>query len=129
MKRFALAPLVLAILPFALAACATLPASATMRSDGFAQLGERTRVGALVVTPLRVEEDSRCPINARCVWAGRLVVLTRIEADGSRETTDMELGRPYVAHGRGIQLSAVLPEKMTGANTRPLPYTFKYEGG
>lgn len=124
MKRFAFA-----FAPLALAACTTLPAAAAVRSDGLARLGEATRVGSLVVTPLRVIEDSRCPINARCVWAGRLVVLTRIEADGRRETTDMELGRPYIAHGRGIQLSSVLPEKLAGEDTRPIPYTFKYDGG
>ena len=45
-------------------------------------LGQPTRVGRLVVTPLRVAEDSRCPINARCVWAGRAVVQTRIDGPG-----------------------------------------------
>ncbi len=112
-----------------LSACATLPAATAVRSDGIAHLGEATRVGVLVVTPLRVIDDSRCPANVRCVWAGRLIVSTRIEADGRRETTDMELGRPYIAHGRGIQLASVQPEKMVGADARPAPYIFKYEGG
>ena len=43
---------------------------------GLARIGETTRVGTLAVTPLRVVEDSRCPINARCIWAGRLILTT-----------------------------------------------------
>jgi hypothetical protein len=61
-----------------LAACATVPTAAPIRDDGLAHLGEATRVGKLVVTPRLVVEDSRCPINARCVWAGRAVVRTDV---------------------------------------------------
>lgn len=113
----------------ALSACATFPAAAPIRDDGLARLGEATRIGALIVTPRSVVEDSRCPINVHCVWAGRLVVSTRIEADGRRETTNMELGRPYIAHGRGIQLTSVSPHKMAGAEAQPLDYLFGFEGG
>ena len=67
------------------ALCATLPAACTSLGDVPAaqavlsegtptRLGVPVRVGAVVVTPLEVVEDSRCPINARCVWAGRLIV-------------------------------------------------------
>ncbi len=76
----------------ALSACATLPAAVPVRSDGLAHLHEATRVGSLVVTPRAVIEDSRCPINARCIWAGRLVLKTRIDGAGWRETVDLTLG-------------------------------------
>ena len=57
----------------ALCACATAPiAQSPIRSDGLAALGQPTRVGALVVTPQALVEDSRCPINARCIWAGQI---------------------------------------------------------
>ena len=54
----------------ALAACTTTPAAP---SDGIPRAGldERIYVDGPYVTPLEVIEDSRCPINARCVWAGR----------------------------------------------------------
>ena len=100
-----------------------------VRQDGHAMLGQPTRVGQLVATPLKVVEDSRCPVNARCVWAGRAIVSTRIDGTGWRETTNMELGRPYITHGIAIQLSSVEPGKMAGQET-PLPaYVFGYTGG
>ena len=100
-----------------------------VRQDGQAMLGQPTRVGQLVVTPMKVVEDSRCPVNARCVWAGRAIVSTRIDGTGWRETTNMELGRPYNTHGIAIQLNSVEPGKMAGQETPPPAYVFGYTGG
>ena len=73
--------------------------------------------------------DSRCPANARCVWAGRAVVQTRIDGPGWRDTTNMELGRPYLSHGVAVQLSWVEPGKMAGSQQAARPYLFGYTGG
>ena len=125
MKR---APLLFAAL--ALAGCAALPiADGTVRNDGMARLGEPTRVGSLVVTPRRVVEDSRCPINARCVWAGRAVVRTQIDGGGWRETRDLTLGAPIATHGTTLALTSVEPGKMAGAEAHPLAYLFGFEVG
>lgn len=122
------------LLAFVLSACATyangpIADGGPIRQDGFAMLGQPTRVGQVVVTPMKVVEDSRCPMNARCVWAGRLVVTTRIDGAGWRETTNMELGRPYITHDVGMQLNSVQPEKMAGEPTPPQAYLFGYTGG
>ncbi len=103
----------------AFSACATTPLpGAPIRSDGLAKLGQPTRVGALVVTPQLVVEDSRCPINVVCVWAGQLIVKTRIDGAGWRETVDLTLGQPYATRGTGLALVSAEPGKMAGA---PLP--------
>jgi hypothetical protein len=125
------------MLPFlalALGACATYPNGpivdgGPIRPDGFAMMGQPTRVGPLVVTPKALVEDSRCPMNARCVWAGRVIVTTRIDGAGWRETTNMELGRPYITHGVAIQLSSVRPDKAAGEPVPPEAYLFGYTGG
>jgi hypothetical protein len=113
----------------ALSACATLPASAPVRSDGFAHLGEATRVGTLVVTPRAVVEDSRCPINARCVWAGRLVLSTLIVGQGWAETRNLTLGERTPLHGTTIALTSAEPGKMAGAAAPATPLLFGFEGG
>ena len=132
MKHSLLLAAAMAAIP--LGACATyangpIVDGGSVRQDGLAMLGQPTRVGRLVVTPLRIVEDSRCPINARCVWAGRAIVSTRIDGAGWRETTSMELGRPYITHGLGIQLSSVEPGKMAGTQTPSSAYLFGYQGG
>ena len=114
----------------ALSGCASLPAAAPIRSDGLARLGEPTRVGTLVVTPRSVVEDSRCPINARCVWAGRAIVRTQIDGRGWRETLNLTLGERTVTHGATLALTSVEPGKMAGAQPAPAqPMLFGFDGG
>ena len=110
-----------------LAACATVPASGPVRSDGLAGLGQSTRVGAVVVTPQAVVEDSRCPINARCIWAGRLVLRARIDGAGWGETTSLTLGQPYATHGVGLALVSAEPGKVAGTPPSPPASLFGFE--
>ncbi|GGD91803.1 hypothetical protein GCM10011515_09340 [Tsuneonella deserti] len=84
-------------------------------------------VGNLVLTPKKLVEDSRCPMNARCVWAGRVVVTTRIDGAGWRETKDLTLGESYGTHGEVFALVGVSPEKTTDREIQPAEYRFTYE--
>ena len=112
----------------ALGACATAPlAGSPVRSDGLATIGQSTRVGTLLVTPQAVVEDSRCPINARCVWAGRLILKSRINGAGWRETVNLTLGEPYATHGTGLALVSAEPGKMVGAAPSPPASLFGFE--
>ncbi len=113
----------------ALSACATLPAAVPVRSDGLAHLGEATRVGRLIVTPRAIIEDSRCPINARCVWAGRAVVRTDVAGPGWRETRNLALGERLETHGTTLTLASLEPGKMAGAQPPFERQTFGFEGG
>jgi hypothetical protein len=83
--------LVLAALLFA--ACtptrADEPPSAPVAvSDGIviAAIGETADLGdGLVVRPLEVLEDSRCPTDVQCIWAGRVRLRVDVEGLGERE--------------------------------------------
>jgi|KBSMisStandDraft_5_1062788.scaffolds.fasta_scaffold89139_2 hypothetical protein len=124
----------LPLLALALSACVAAPNGpivdgGPIRQDGLALLGQPTRVGSVVVTPMKLVEDSRCPMNARCVWAGRAIVTTRIDGTGWRETSNLELGKPYATHNLSVQLSSVQPEKVAGQQPPPQAYVFGYSGG
>jgi hypothetical protein len=94
-----------------------------------AALGEPVKVADVVLTPIRVTEDSRCPINARCVWAGRVTVETRVDGAGWRETVPMTLGEPEGVRGYVLNLISAEPGKMAGApDVKPEDYRFAYEG-
>ena len=111
-----------------LSACATAPpATSPVRSDGLATIGQSTRVGALIVTPQAVVEDSRCPVNARCIWAGRLIVKARIDGAGWRETVNLTLGEPYRTRGTGLALVSGEPGKMAGSPPSPPASLFGFE--
>ena len=122
--------LTLAFAPLALAGCTMVPPpdSTPPQPQGYAvPLGQPVRVGDLVVTPKKVAEDSRCPMNARCVWAGRVVVTTRIVGSNFSDTADLTLGEPFGTHGKMLALVSVRPDKMAGTETQPVDYRFTYE--
>ena len=81
--------------------------------------------GGLRVRPLEVLEDSRCPQNARCVWAGRLRLRVNVDGVGDREIT-LDEGAVETPHG-AFSLVAVSPGPWTDwpEDQRP-PYRFGF---
>ena len=101
--------------------------SAPEGTDGWQAIGERGEIGPVIV-PLRVIEDSRCPMNARCVWAGRLVVETEILLRGGAEslTVPMTMGEPVPVADGAATLVSVWPEQVTGHTIAASEYRFAY---
>lgn len=119
------------MLTVSLAACAVIPdapnVSGTPMPEGTpVALGQPVAVGTVVATPMKVVEDSRCPINARCVWAGRLVVETRIDGPGWRDTANINLGETYGTHGDVIELVGAQPDQVAGSEIDLRAYRFTY---
>ena len=111
-----------------LGGCATVPVAPTAwPAETPVPIGQAVQVGGMIVTPVKVVEDSRCPMNARCVWAGRLVVQTRIDGKSWRETANLTLGQIYTTHNQMLALAAVRPEKTTDHRIRSREYRFTYE--
>ena len=94
-----------------------------------AAIGETVRVGTLTATPVRLVEDSRCPLTVQCVSAGRLVVSTRLEGEGWRETVPLTLGEPYTVGGSTVTLVSGRPEKWNERRRPRNEYRFVFEGG
>lgn len=95
----------LLLVPLALAACAR------PGFPGPVALDQPQRAGRLLVTPIKVVEDSRCPDNARCVDAGKVVVRAVVVGDGfSQVERQFVLGRPTaVGPRRWLMLDTVEP--------------------
>lgn len=115
----------------ALGGCAIIPDTPRVGQEAAAQgtpvaLGQPVWLGDVIVTPLSVIEDSRCPANANCVWAGRLVVETRITATHWQQTAPLALGEPYDVMNRTILLASAEPNKMAEAEVDPGAYRFVY---
>ncbi len=128
--------LLVALLPLVLGACAmTAQPPPLPPLEGPVALGQTAYPGGPLVTPVELVEDSRCPINARCIWAGRVVVRITIRGHAGDESwqvqRDLELGKPQSVADGTIALVAVLPERMTDADVRPGDYrfTFEFQGG
>ena len=117
--------------PLALVACATTPAEP---QDGIARagLGERVYVDGPYVTPLAVLEDSRCPMNARCVWAGRTRLSVRIDLGSGSETREIATDAPIQVADGQLALVEVQPDRMAGeapSEERLYRFGFTFAGG
>jgi hypothetical protein len=99
----------------ALIGCATTPSySEEEPRDGnvTVALGGHARFGRVDLVPLRIEEDSRCPLGVECIWAGTVRVAVSI-ADGPEilaHPITMTLGEPLaIEGGGGVVIVAVCP--------------------
>ncbi|MEO7635151.1 MAG: hypothetical protein ABIS38_05840 [Sphingomicrobium sp.] len=125
--------------PLALAACASyLPGSGypppppppvvwgnATATIGF---GGQAVLNGLRVRALTVIEDSRCPINARCVWAGRLILTVEIDQPGAGPARiNLTLGQPQPVAGGTLTLVAAEPGKLAGAEGNPPASRFTFE--
>jgi hypothetical protein len=122
-----IAPLAV-LLTLTLAGCA---ATASPTAAGPARLGQTVHVDGPRVTPLKVIEDSRCPMNARCIWAGRVVLRATVRGGAWKRTLDLTLGEPVqVADGK-LTLTTVTPDRHTDRQIAPRDYrfTFAFQGG
>jgi len=115
----------------ALSLLAAMPAGAAPRlPDGLARLGKAVHVDGVTVRPERVIEDSRCPANANCVWAGRVVLRANVSGGRWKRSFDLVLGKPVQVADGALTLVSVAPVKRIGAiKPRDYRFTFRFDGG
>lgn len=113
-----------------LAGCAAT-ATNPQPPSGPARLGQTVFVDGPHVTPLKVIEDSRCPMNARCVWAGRVVLRVKVTGGAWQRTIDLTMGEPMQVADGGLTLVSVTPDKRTDVAIKPRDYrfAFTFQGG
>lgn len=103
--------------------------AASVNDDGlaWARLGQRVMVsGPVRVTPLRVLEDSRCPMEARCVWAGQVRLLVRIAVGRGHAVRQITSNTPIAAGNGMLELVSVMPPQSTQHPPRPRDYRFGF---
>jgi hypothetical protein len=120
-----------AIGALAVAGCASsgppAVAAETTGSNQTVRIGATARLGGIAITPLAVLEDSRCPGDVTCIWAGRVLIRARIDAEGRSSTSEMELGKPVATSpNAAIVLARVEPQRNTSAAIEPDDYRFAF---
>jgi hypothetical protein len=98
-----------------LSACVTTAGTETPLADGKnVPLGRSAYVDGPIIRPIKVIEDSRCPMNARCIWAGTVKIeAIWVRPNGDR-TIELELGKPLPLADGSIELTDVSPSRMAG---------------
>ena len=110
------------LISLALASCATAPAT-DFANGPTASLNEVANLDGLTVRPLAVIEDSRCPAEVQCIWAGRVRIRAEVSGGGLHELT---LGEPLAVSGGTLTLVDVRPSKRTPEAVAPRSYQFTF---
>lgn len=95
-------------------------------------IGQAVYLDGPVVQPIAVLEDSRCPVDVRCVTAGTVRVKMRWRRPtGKMEDFTVRLGEPGPLADGSVLLMAVRPEKRTDRPIRRRDYRFdlRFDGG
>lgn len=113
-----------AIAPLLLAACVNF----NVEDDGIARarLSETVYVDGPSVTPIRVLEDSRCPRDTECVWAGQARIAARIALGNGEDTREMTMGEPIRIANGALELVETYPEARADRTIHPSEYRFGF---
>lgn len=117
--------------PLLLSGCVTYK----VHGDGIARaaLGETVHVDGPKVTPLEMLEDSRCPMNARCVWAGQVRLKVRVHLGSGDQERELISNKPVPVADGTLELVEVRPDRVAGEGQSLDPkgyrFGFKFTGG
>jgi hypothetical protein len=92
-------------------------------------LGEAVYVNGPRVKPVELLEDSRCPADVQCVWAGTVKIA--VEFGGPKQRMELELGKPVDAADGSLELVEVRPASHSTAPIARSDYRFglRFTGG
>jgi hypothetical protein len=77
-------------------------------------IGQKGKVNGIEITLDSIVQDSRCPLDVQCIWAGQIVAKVKILSLGDThklETAEISSEKSYVFNGYNISISSVTPPK------------------
>lgn len=97
--------------------------STTLRTT----FGQKVTGLNVTITPLEVTEDSRCPQDVQCIWAGTVKVKTKIESGLGASESTLEVGTSVTTEAEEITLIDVSPAKTSAETIPSSSYRFTFE--
>lgn len=102
--------LVLVVLGFA---ATEMPAQKTGMVRIKVDQEKRFAKGPLFVKFVQMVEDSRCPVDTNCVWAGNAKIKIRVRGNGRTHLLTLDTNGPNqaaTAEGYSLKLTGLIPE-------------------
>jgi len=112
-----------------LSACATAQTAEIpgCRQGPCVRIGEVQDLGDIQVKPLAVLEDSRCPIEADCSWAGQLRLETELTLGHEVITVELTAWQGFTINGGTLTLAEVAPDpSVQWPDLRGQDYSFRF---
>jgi hypothetical protein len=92
-----------------------------------ARLNQSVTALGETITPLEVIDDSRCPTDVQCIWAGTVHVRAIVISGMGTGTIVLELGKPSTTEVNTITLENVEPAKNSKLPTQASDYRFTFK--
>jgi preprotein translocase subunit YajC len=93
-------------------------------TDFTLRMGQATMVNGVRITPLAVEQDSRCAINVQCIQAGSVRVSMKFEFNNFSETQSVVSGNEVTVYGVTGTIIEISPDKVLGQEIGEGEYSF-----
>lgn len=91
-------------------------------------LGVQALTQGLMITPVEVVSDSRCPSDVQCIWAGEIEVKTTLATFVAHGEHNMKIGgEPQVFGDYTVRLIDASPAPVSTKPIAPAEYRLTYE--
>ncbi len=96
-------------------------------AGGQPRIGETVSMLGVSITPNEVLEDSRCPIDVTCVWAGTVRVSATLVSGLGKAVQEFTLGVPVTTEAEEITLVRVDPVTYAESDIEASEYSFFFK--
>ncbi len=116
-----------------LLAVGVMPANAAKKSETMrVQINKEKRIakGKVSIRFTELIEDSRCPTDTNCVWAGNAKIKVRVAGYGRSQELTMDTNGPHqgaTAEGYSIKLVSLTPSPRSNIRINRNGYTATFE--
>ena len=90
-------------------------------------IGETIEMFGVSARLVEVLEDSRCPANANCIWAGTVRVKAHAVYGVLQQDVVLELNKPFELGGHSATLVDVKPQKVMNQEYVAADYQFTFD--
>lgn len=101
--------------------------STNPKEETVAVIGQRILNGGIYITPLQVISDSRCPVDAQCIWAGEILIKVKLEKGEIIKEVELKKGDSVVFEKNNVTFVSVTPENKTTLSISQKDYKFTFK--
>lgn len=92
-----------------------------------AKIGQTVSVLGVSITPLEIVDDSRCPEDVQCIWAGTTHVRAKLVSGMGESEVTFEIGQSITTEAEFVTLTSVNPAPKAGVTISPADYRLTFE--
>ena len=105
---------------------AACPGTTVSSDEVVAGLNQRVLSKGILITPLVVVSDSRCPANVNCIWAGEVELRVKLEKGTVSREVVLKSGASVTFEGNTVTFTEVYPQKTSTTSIPSAGYRFTF---